>query len=449
MHVPIFRRKKHYAALSVAAILSVLLIFEAASFGLSAYYVFNEPISNVVAETTHGGSNTYLNVTATGLNGDSVKTIWIDPVTALGTNGQILVQPNSGFKIANATPTPNGTLNSVFPLSKSLLTQIASDGKTVHEVWIIRTNASVSNTGYQSTSFAAKNYSSATQGDGIILFVTLLAIPVVFNFNYGELFLALTTIYIIFFAMALNGPLKNLFSAVKKAATTGVSGLLDNSMLATLMVFPIVLGLEILIILIEQAGGVTTGSLPPQDPLDQFLSLLIAPLREEFGFRVIPIGLVAFLILLSRRKTKDSLMALWHPSRYLKKNDSPAQYRRHLHAMYAMIGLSAIIFGYAHVFFGGGWGIGKIAAAAEAGVGLGVMYYFYGFPSAVLVHWSVDVFLTVYGFTPFLVNLGNFIYLYTLFVAVVSGIALVPIGIRKFRNWRASVYQINGSAGFG
>ena len=445
-----FPKKRHYAALLVAALLVVLLIFEAGSFGISAYYVFNEPISNVVAVTTYTGTNAYLNVTATGLNPNSSKIIWVDPSVTSSQSGGVLVQSNSGFMIGNATSNENGTLSATFPISSSVMTQIQSDGNKVHTVWVVETNSSELSSGYFSTTAdSEQNYSASTLGHGITLFVTLLALPVPFNFNIGQLFLALTTFYIILFAMALNGPLRNLFGAVKKASTTGVSGLLDNSMLATLMVFPIVLGVEILIILLEQVGGVPTGSLPPEDPLLQFVSLLIAPLREELGFRVIPIGIVAFLILLFRGRTRDGLMALWHPARYLKKNDSPAEYGRHLYLTYVMIALSALIFGYAHVYFGGGWGLGKIAAAAEAGVGLGFMYYYYGFPAAVLVHWSVDVFLTVYSFTPYLVTLGNFVYLYTLFLAVVSSVVLVALGIRKLRNYRAGVYPSSGAAGFG
>ena len=450
MQVPIFPKRRHYAALFVAALLIILLVFEAASFGVSAYYVFNEPISNVVAETSYSGSNAYLNVTATGLNGDSVKTIWVDPNVSYGSSGEAYVQANSGYIIGNATSDSAGNLNVVFPISNTVLSQIEKDGIKVHEVWVIQTNSSASGSGYISTtSDSYQNYTAATRGNVITLFLTLIPIEIPANFNIGQLFLALTTLYIILFAMALNGPLKNLVGALKKAASNGISGLFDNSMFSVLMVFPVVLGAEILIILIEQAGGVSTGSLPSQDPLLLFVSLLIAPLREEFGFRVIPIGIVAFLFLISRKRTKDSLMALWHPSRYLKKNDSPSEYKRHLYLIYAMIAISAIIFGYAHVFFGGGWGLGKIAAAGEAGVGLGIMYYLYGFPAAVLVHWSVDVFLTVYTLAPNIQNLGNFVYFYTLFLAVVSSIALLAIGIRKFRNYRRGTFPITGSAGFG
>ena len=39
------------------------------------------------------------------------------------------------------------------------------------------------------------------------------------------------------------------------------------------------------------------------------------------------------------------LLALWHPSRYLKKNDTPEEYKRHLRLMYVMIVVSAILFG--------------------------------------------------------------------------------------------------------
>ena len=57
------------------------------------------------------------------------------------------------------------------------------------------------------------------------------------------------------------------------------------------------------------------------------------------GFRVIPIGIAAFLIILSRRRFRDSILSLWHPSKYLKKVDSPDEYKRHLNIIYVMMSL--------------------------------------------------------------------------------------------------------------
>ena len=65
--------------------------------------------------------------------------------------------------------------------------------------------------------------------------------------------------------------------------------------------------------LLEQTGGVSTGGLPTIDPLLEFVELAIAPLREEIGFRVIPIGVVALIVIVSRGRFKDGILGFVAP----------------------------------------------------------------------------------------------------------------------------------------
>ena len=244
--------------------------------------------------------------------------------------------------------------------------------------------------------------------------------------------------------MALNGPFKSIFGAIRSASTQGIDELMDNAMFATLIIFPIVLWGTVALSLIQQAGGISTGSLPTIDPLLEFVELAIAPLREEIGFRVIPIGVVALIVIAANGRIRDGILALWHPSRYLKKNDTPEQYKRHLYLMYAMIAVSAVLFGLAHVLLGAGWGPGKIASAAAAGVALGALYYLYGLPSAILLHWSIDYFLSTFSFNnATLLNIGNFVSLYTLFLAAVGSIVMIVLLIRRLRKSQVDVYGTN------
>ena len=140
--------------------------------------------------------------------------------------------------------------------------------------------------------------------------------------------------------MALNGPFRNLIGALKQTSKQGLDGVFTNSALAMAAVFTIVLWTSIILAYFQQTVGVSTGSLPPTDPLLEFIELSIAPIREELGFRVIPIGIAAFLIILSKRRVRDSILSLWHPSKYLKKVDSPDEYKRHLNIIYVMIALA-------------------------------------------------------------------------------------------------------------
>lgn len=432
-------------ALAIALVVIVLLEF--ASFAIGAYLVYNQDISYVDAQTSTSNENAYVNITAWGLANSSVRSIWVDPSTAYDASGHLYANVSSGFVIANITTSSNGTLNGVYSISSSTLQQIKNDGHKVHAVWVAGVGQIQlpGQPGYlELSSDSRQNYTISTQGSGIAVFVTLYTFVLPVNFNLGQLFMVLWTIYLILFGMALNGPIRNIIGSVRKASSIGVEALTGNSMLATVLVFPVILWGTVAISLIQQASGIATGSLPSIDPLLEFVELAIAPLREEIGFRVIPIGLVALLVLISRGRWRDGLLALWHPSRYLKKNDNPVLYKKHLYLMYAMIALSSVLFGLAHFLLGAGWGPGKIASAAVAGIALGGLYYLYGLPSAVLLHWSIDYFLTIFGFNnKILIDMGNFVSLYTIALAVIGVAVLITLLIRKLRKTPHEMYVAN------
>jgi hypothetical protein len=433
------RKRKNYQILALlfGAALILLLLAEFSSFGIGAYFVFDKPISNVVAVTSPNPNGASLQVKAVSLTNASKRSVWVDPQIESDANGNLLVATGTGFLIATVVTNSTGGISRTFNINQSTLNGIDHDGTQVHEVWIIGINSSGSRSAtnlVSTTSDSEENYSAASRGSGITLFATLFTFQIPVSFSFGELFLALWTIYLIFFAMAMNGPLRNVLGAMKDVSVKGVRAIFENSMFATLLVFPVVVWVTVALSLLEQAGGVSTGSLPTVDPLLQMVELTLAPLREELGFRVIPIGLATLLILFSRGRIRDGLLALWHPSRYLKKNDTPAQYKRNLSTIYVMIGISAVLFGLAHVLLGAGWGPGKILSAAVAGVGLAGLYYFYGLPAAVLLHWSIDYFLSTFDLIPSLQTWGGIITLYTLGVSVAGSVVLVLILVRRFRN---------------
>jgi hypothetical protein len=429
----------------LAIALMVLVLFEFASFAIGAYYVYDQNVSYVSAQTTTSGQNTYLNVTASGLANSTSRTVWIDPSIAYDSSGNAYANVDSGFIIANVTTGADGTVSGAYLIPNGTLRQIETDGQKVHYVWIAGIGQSQlqGRPGYLNLSVdSSQNYTTATTGAGITLFATLFTFVLPINFNLGQLFLFLWTVYLVLFAIALNGPFRSIIGAFRAARTKGIGAVMGNSMLATTLVFPVVLWGTVAMSLIQQAGGISTGSLPPIDPLLEFVELAIAPMREEIGFRVIPIGVAALIILISKGRLRDGLLALWHPSRYLKKSDSPAQYKRHLYIMYVMIAFSAILFGIAHVLLGAGWGPGKIASAAAAGIALGGLYYVYGLPSAVLLHWSIDYFLTSFGFNnQILADVFAFVSLYTIALAVAGSLVLILLLIRKLRKSSLEIYS--------
>jgi hypothetical protein len=428
----------HRLPLVLAFLLLFLIAAAFVSFALGAYFVFNEPVSNVVAVTSHSNGVYTLQVKANSLEANQSRTIWIDPKIISDSAGDpIGVVNGTGYRVGNAITDSAGNLRANFVLSNMAeLTAVLNDDQRPHSVWVVGLENLTALQGssqlvYHISVDSEQNYSARSVGNGVILFVLLFSFPVFFHFTFGELFIALWTIYLIMFAMALNGPFRSVLGAIKDSMQTGVRAIFDNALFATMAIFSLVLWGEFVAIIIQQAGGISTGSLPPQDGLVTFLGLTIAPLREEVGFRVIPIGLASLLILASRHKVRDGLLSLWHPSRYLKKDDSPHQYNRDIKIIYVMIGISAATFGAAHFLSGAGWGPGKILDAAIGGIGFAALYYKYGLPSAVLGHWAVDYFLVTYTLVQSLLNFYLLLYFWSLAVAIASGIALLYLLLRR------------------
>ena len=430
-----YRPKTHKLALIVAIIIAAQIVLFFITFAYGAYMVYNNPISNVVAVTNQASTGGhYLTVYGTGFLPNSQKIIWVDP--QFSPDNSSLLNPSSCCQIGRVATDSSGSFYQNFTVSAATLQKISSDGQSVHSVWVIGINQSIPNSGAYSDLISfdtQQNYTTSTQSSGLILFVSLIAFEVPINFNLGVLFIILWIIYALLFAVALNGPVRSVLGAVKETAKRGLGGMFGNSLLAVFAIFPIVLWGTVLLEAFQAAGGVATGNLPPTDPLLLYTELSIAPLREEIGFRVIPIGIVAFLMVVTKGRWKDGIMALWHPSKYLKKVDSPSQYKQHLTIMYVLIAISSILFGLAHVLLGAGWGIGKISEAAGAGVALGALYFKYGLPSTILLHWTIDVALQTWSISSYLAPFSAPLLLYTAVAAIASTIALILLLVRHFK----------------
>jgi hypothetical protein len=423
-------KKSHVAAVIFAIVLVILGLVMFVSFAYGAFTFMNTPISNVIV-TTVGGSTPSLIVNGSSFAPNASRVVWIDP--EFSPDNSQFFDPSSGFMIGTVQSDGAGSISATLNVSQTVLHEIIADGVQIHQVWIFGITSTSGSSPYTDSvsSDAQTNVSTSTRISGIAFFASLYVFDVPLSLNLGQAFIAFWSIYVILFGVALNGPVRNAFSAFKETARRGIKALFDNSLFTVLVIFPVALWGSALLISLQQAAGVPTGSLPPTDPLLEFAGITVAPLREEIGFRVIPIGIVAFVILLSRGRVRDSILALWHPSKYLKKNDSPSQYRAHLHLMYVVVPISAALFGYAHLL-GGGWDVGKITQAGAVGVALAVLYYKYGFPSSVLLHWAFDYFTLVEANSPFDAYLAYIIL--SIAIAIVSTVLLIRLALRKFRN---------------
>lgn len=234
------------------------------------------------------------------------------------------------------------------------------------------------------------NASSVIEGIYIFIgpFATVLPLPG----SVGGFFIGLTVVYAGMILLAARQG-RGLVSSIRGAFSEGMGSLFSNTFLVTLISICF-LGFTILVIdSVETSGGVPVGGITG-DAMQLFMSLTIAPLREELGFRMMLIGLPAVALCLGR-EWKRGLKSLWRPS---------ACYEGDVNTTFQQVvlgvatAISSVLFGVVHVTSGAGWQIGKLPEAAFAGVVLAYVYIRYGFHVAVLTHWGIDYLDSVYSF---------------------------------------------------
>src|SRR5207245_1459243 len=196
------------------------------------------------------------------------------------------------------------------------------------------------------TNLSNASLSSATPISNLGLFVGIYTFSVPVTTSIGSLFGILTAIYAALLAFA-GLQHRNALSAIRSALTQGSSELFGNSLLATVIALgALTLGIGLLEI-IQASAGIKTGSISG-DPLLLFLSITLAPLREELGFRVALVGFLA-LVLGFRHSAKTALKALWRPSAILtgEPGDLPNKV-----GLSIMVVISSILFGAPHYLSG-------------------------------------------------------------------------------------------------
>lgn len=160
--------------------------------------------------------------------------------------------------------------------------------------------------------------------------------------------------------------------------------------------------------LIEEYSGVAIGGTTISNelvgkPFLTYSSLIFAPLAEETGFRILPLGLLTFFLVRHRMKSsnhrinKDPGLA----SQIVQSFLAPGRFRRtnDIYSLTAMdwtfVAITAGLFGFAHVLFGL-WSIGKILTAGIVGVALAVGFLKFGPYVNIPIHWVFNGVLTLY-----------------------------------------------------
>lgn len=210
--------------------------------------------------------------------------------------------------------------------------------------------------------------------------------------NVGAWFLALLAVYAFFLLYAAR-QIRRPFGAVAESFRSGVDELFSSPFIVTMI------AIGFLIFTTSIIDSFIAPFLPigniSGDAFGVFVGLTYPPLVEEFGFRVLLIGTVAFILSMGK-PLKDGLAAVWKPSKVFEglAIGSGASI-----IVWVALGLSALTFGACHVYCGSNsWQIGKLPEAVYGGVVLGYVYVKYGFHVAVLTHWGVDYFGSAFSF---------------------------------------------------
>jgi len=236
----------------------------------------------------------------------------------------------------------------------------------------------------------------------IPVYVGLFTVALPLSPSFGLLFVSLTALYALMLAVAAAQG-GGLVRALRGSARgEGVVALLRNPLSATIVVLGATLLATILLDLLQSSVGVQTGGLSG-DPFLILVSLVIAPLIEEVGFRFFLIGVPLFaILLLIRWPAGAALRSLWRPSAawdgVTDESSRSVAVPTLRSLVYLLMVLSSVLFGLAHFLSGAGWDIGKVSEAALDGLALAYLYVRYGLHASIIFHWAVDFASNAFAF---------------------------------------------------
>jgi len=206
--------------------------------------------------------------------------------------------------------------------------------------------------------------------------------------SIGDVFVILWTFYVVIFVVAILGPKHGFLKSLSSIISFGNYDHKSNYLISVTKWFSILILISVLINFVQEQFGIVT--IPPlaDNDLIQFFYVSLAPLVEEFGFRLILIGVPLFTIYSHKSSAKYFIKCLWNPGT-LDIHDSKK-------AIFLIV-FVGIVFGFAHIALGESWSEGKFAQAAASGIILGWVYLRYGFVASLLVHWATNYFIFSYA----------------------------------------------------
>lgn len=202
------------------------------------------------------------------------------------------------------------------------------------------------------------------------------------------------------------------FLAGLRTLTTGASPkTLPNWLTVMPLLASTLLLIELLLSFLQDLLGAPTGMLGTTDPAQLVPGLALAPIAEEFGFRITVLGLVTAILVASRfgkniasgvKLTTSTELAIFFsvfisPGYAKEKAGLPSIRTSGWKGIsipeWIFLVITSVVFGAYHWPLGGpgGWGPGKFLTAALSGFGLGIVYLAYGAYANILLHWFFDL----------------------------------------------------------
>ena len=209
-----------------------------------------------------------------------------------------------------------------------------------------------------------------------------------FDLSVGDAFVILWIFYLGIFVISILGPKQSFLKSISSLISMGHYDTKLNYMFAVTKWLSLLILISALINFIQESFGIIT--VPPlgDNNLIQFFYVSLAPLLEEFIFRIILVGIPLFVLYSSRASLRYFLKCLWNPNSLNIINYKKAIF---------IIVFVGIAFGFAHIAFGDSWSEGKFAQATAGGIILGWVYLRYGIVVSLLIHWSTNYFIFAYA----------------------------------------------------
>ena len=143
--------------------------------------------------------------------------------------------------------------------------------------------------------------------DGTVLYQATADVSI------GDVFAVLWTFYAIIFVIAVLGPKHGFQKSLLPIISFGKYDAPTNYMVGVTKWFSILIFISVLINFVQEGFGIVIDFPPVENDLIHFFYVSLAPLTEEFGFRLILIGIPLFLMYSHRSSARYFIKCLWRP----------------------------------------------------------------------------------------------------------------------------------------